>query len=117
MITFLATVISLAFVYFFKNGISSFDQRNCLGFAIGVMIAASVWSLLIPAIEMVQEQIAVSWTPAAGGFILGGVFLCVLDRVLPHLHLMSRLKEGLYSHWKNRRYYLLRLLCIVFLKG
>ena len=94
MITFLATVIGSAFVFFFRNGISPFYQRICLGFAAGVMIAASVWSLLIPAIEMAEEQGKIGWIPAAGGFILGGLFLYILDKMLPHLHLMSGLTEG-----------------------
>ena len=94
MITFLATVIGSAFVFFFRNGISPFYQRICLGFAAGVMIAASVWSLLIPAIEMAEEQGEIGWIPAAGGFILGGLFLYILDKMLPHLHLMSGLTEG-----------------------
>ena len=94
MITFLATVIGSAFVFFFRNGISPFYQRICLGFAAGVMIAASVWSLLIPAIEMAEEQGEIGWIPAAGCFILGGLFLYILDKMLPHLHLMSGLTEG-----------------------
>ena len=94
MITFLATVIGSAFVFFFRNGISPFYQRICLGFAAGVMIAASVWSLLIPAIEMAEEQGEIGWIPAAGGFILGGLFIYILDKMLPHLHLMSELTEG-----------------------
>ena len=94
MITFLATVIGSAFVFFFRNGISPFYQRICLGFAAGVMIAASIWSLLIPAIEMAEEQGKIGWIPAAGGFILGGLFLYILDKMLPHLHLMSGLTEG-----------------------
>ena len=94
MITFLATVIGSAFVFFFRNGISPFYQRICLGFAAGVMIGASVWSLLIPAIEMAEEQGKIGWIPAAGGFILGGLFLYILDKMLPHLHLMSGLTEG-----------------------
>ena len=94
MITFLATVIGSAFVFFFRNGISPFYQRICLGFAAGVMIAASVWSLLIPAIEMAEEQGKIGWIPAAGGFILGGLFLYILDKMLPNLHLMSELTEG-----------------------
>ena len=101
MITFLATVIGSAFVFFFRNGISPFYQRICLGFAAGVMIAASVWSLLIPAIEMAEEQGKIGWIPAAGGFILGGLFLYILDKMLPHLHLMSGLTEGLSTQLKK----------------
>ena len=61
------------------------------------MIAASVWSLLIPAIEMAEEQGAVGWIPAAGGFVLGGLFLMLLDRLLPHLHPGSDSPEGMPS--------------------
>ena len=81
MITFLATVIGSAFVFFFRNGISPFYQRICLGFAAGVMIAASVWSLLIPAIEMAEEQGKIGWIPAAGGFILGGLFIYIYKQI------------------------------------
>lgn len=100
MITFLATTIGSAFVFFFKNGISLFYQRICLGFAAGIMIAASVWSLLIPAIEMAKEQGKVGWIPAAGGFLLGGIFLYLLDLCLSHLHLMTGVQEGKSNHFK-----------------
>jgi ZIP family zinc transporter len=76
-------------------------RRLFLGFAGGVMIAASVWSLLIPAIEMAEEQGKIGWIPAAGGFVLGGIFLLLLDRLLPHLHLESKTPEGLQSSWKR----------------
>ena len=101
MMTFLATTIGAAFVFFFKNGINAFYQRICLGFAAGVMIAASVWSLLIPAIEMAAEQGGIGWIPAAGGFVLGGAFLYLLDQVLPHLHMMSGLEEGPKTNFKK----------------
>src|SRR5690606_30221252 len=58
-----------------------------LGSAAGVMIAASFWSLLAPAIEMMEGQSLPGWVPAASGFLLGGLFLWVVDRILPHLHL------------------------------
>ncbi|MEG0339765.1 MAG: ZIP family metal transporter, partial [Oscillospiraceae bacterium] len=73
--TFAMTALGAAVVFFFKGEIKPAFQRVFLGFAAGVMIAASVWSLLIPAIEMAQEQGHIGWIPAAGGFVLGGLFL------------------------------------------
>lgn len=72
-----------------------------LGFAAGVMIAASVWSLLNPAIEQAEEMGQIGWIPAAGGFILGVAFLIVLDSLLPHLHVESSEPEGLRTSWKR----------------
>ena len=86
MFTFIATALGAATIYFFKKDIPQNIQRAFLGFAAGVMIAASVWSLLIPAMEMAAENGQNEWLPAAGGFVLGAVFLLLLDRVLPHLH-------------------------------
>lgn len=95
--TFLCTAIGAAMVFFFRSEIPPGTQRVFLGFAAGVMIAASVWSLLIPAIEMAQESGGSGIVPAAGGFLLGGVFLMLLDRLLPHLHPGSDEPEGLPS--------------------
>ena len=64
-------------------------------------MAASVWSLLIPAIDMAEEQGMIGWLPAAGGFLLGGLFLLVLDRLLPHLHADCDIPEGLPSSMKR----------------
>ena len=72
-----------------------------LGFAAGVMIAASMWSLLNPAIEQAEELGQVAWVPAAGGFLLGVAFLIALDTLLPHLHAGSDEPEGLASSWKR----------------
>ena len=72
-------------------------EKLLLGFASGVMIAASVWSLIIPSIDMAEEQNVISWIPATVGFLLGIVFLLVLDSVIPHLHLNSNKPEGLKS--------------------
>ena len=99
--TFLATALGAAVVFFFKEEINPNIQRVFLGFAAGVMIAASVWSLLIPAIEMAEEQGKIGWIPAAGGFILGGLFLLALDSILPHLHLDSNNPEGMSSSLKR----------------
>ena len=84
--TFLATVAGAAMVFFVKKEASVHAHKAFLGFAAGVMIAASVWSLLIPAIDMAREQGKNEWLPAVTGFLAGGVFLYLLDRLLPHLH-------------------------------
>ena len=95
--TFLMTAVGAATVFFVKDRVNPKTQHAFLGFAAGVMIAASVWSLLIPAIEMAQEQGTIGWLPAAGGFLLGGLFLFVLDKLLPHLHPGSKNPEGMTS--------------------
>lgn len=96
--TCLMTALGAAVVVFTKGEVKPSVQRGFLGFAAGVMIAASVWSLLIPAIEMAEEQGTPGWIPAAGGFLLGGVFLLVLDKLLPHLHANEHSPEGLKSN-------------------
>lgn len=96
--TFLATALGAATVYLFREEIPQRIQRIFLGFAAGVMIAASVWSLLIPAMEMAEEQnMTHSWLPAGGGFILGGLFLLALDHLLPHMHPGADKAEGVKS--------------------
>lgn len=97
MFTFLATALGAATVFIFKKDIPASIQRAFLGFAAGVMIAASVWSLLIPAMEMAEEAGQPGWHSTAGGFILGALFLLMLDRLLPHLHIGSNEPEGLKS--------------------
>ncbi len=99
--TFLATTAGAAMVYLVKKDVNPNIQHGFLGFAAGVMIAASVWSLLIPAIEMAEKQGVTGWIPAAGGFVFGGVFLFVLDKILPHLHIDSDKPEGLKSSFKR----------------
>ena len=93
--TCLATVLGAATVYFFRRDLSAAVQRVFLGFAAGVMVAASVWSLLIPAMEMAEAQGGGVLLPVGGGFLLGGVFLLALDGLLPHLHPGSDQPEGL----------------------
>lgn len=95
--TCLATVAGAAMVFLFRKEISPAVQRVFLGFAAGVMTAASVWSLLIPAMEMAEEQGLAPWVPAGGGFLLGVAFLLLLDRLLPHMHLGDDKPEGLHS--------------------
>lgn len=86
MFTFLMTTLGAATVFFFRREITPAIQRLFLGFAAGVMIAASVWSLLIPAIEEAEESGVPGYLPATGGFVLGVAFLLLLDKLLPHLH-------------------------------
>lgn len=95
--TFLMTSLGAAVVFFFRRQVTASAQRIFLGFAAGVMIAASVWSLLIPAIEEAEGAGQVGWVPAAGGFVLGVAFLMALDGILPHLHPGARELEGARS--------------------
>ena len=93
--TCLATVLGAGMVFFFRRDMSHTLQKVFLGFAAGVMTAASVWSLLIPAMEMAEEQGGNVLPPVGGGFLLGGLFLLVLDGLMPHLHPGSDQPEGL----------------------
>lgn len=88
------TTLGAAMVFFFRKAMTGTAQKVFLGFAAGVMIAASVWSLLIPAIDEAQAAGQIGWIPAAGGFILGILFLLGLDKVIPHLHPGSQDAEG-----------------------
>ena len=99
--TFLMTVLGSATVFIFRKQVKIGAQRIFLGFAAGVMIAASVWSLIIPAIEEAEASGTAGWIPAAGGFILGVLFLMGLDFLLPHIHISSPKPEGLSSSWKR----------------
>ena len=94
LIPFLGTSLGSAMVFLMKNKMNRKVEKLLLGFASGVMIAASVWSLLIPSIEMTEEQEKVAWIPASVGFLLGIIFLLVLDSLIPHLHLDSDKPEG-----------------------
>ena len=100
-IPFLGTTLGSAMVFLMKNKINNKIEKLLLGFASGVMIAASIWSLLIPAIEMSESQGKIEWVPAAIGFLLGITFLLVLDSVIPHLHLKSDKPEGIKSKLKK----------------
>lgn len=92
--TFLMTALGAATVFLIRGEKGGAANRVFLGFAAGVMIAASVWSLLIPAIELGEETGMPGWLPAAGGFILGVLFLLGLDAAIPHLHPGSTKAEG-----------------------
>ena len=84
-----------------KNKMNKKIEKLLLGFAAGVMIAASVWSLLIPSIDMATEQGKIAWIPASIGFLFGVVFLLVLDSIIPHMHLESNKPEGVKSKLKK----------------
>jgi ZIP family zinc transporter len=96
------TALGAALVFFFKN-VNQKLLDGMLGFAAGVMIAASFWSLLSPAIELAEESDLPSWLPVAIGFLLGGAFLVVADKLLPHLHLGFPRKEaeGPKTGWRR----------------
>ncbi len=100
-IPFLGTTLGSAMVFLMRNKMNSKIEKLLLGFASGVMIAASIWSLLIPSINMEQEQGKVVWIPAAVGFMLGIIFLLVLDSVIPHLHLNNEKPEGIKAKLKK----------------
>lgn len=100
-IPFLGTTLGATMVFLMKKEMNKKVEKILLGFASGVMIAASVWSLLIPSIEMAETQGKVAWIPAAIGFLLGIVFLLVLDSVVPHMHLESEKSEGMKSKLKK----------------
>ncbi|MDE6674616.1 MAG: ZIP family metal transporter, partial [Acetatifactor sp.] len=97
LIPFAGTTLGAAMVFLMKNEMNKKLEKLLLGFAAGVMIAASVWSLLIPGIEMASQQGKIAWIPAAAGFLLGMFFLLILDSLIPHLHLDSGKPEGLKS--------------------
>ena len=94
LIPFVGTTLGAACVLFMKNALNEMVQRVLTGFAAGVMVAASVWSLLIPAMEQSSQMGKLSFVPAVAGFWVGILFLLLLDRVIPHLHAGSEEAEG-----------------------
>ena len=100
LIPFFGTTAGAACVYFMKDKINNYVLKLLLGFASGVMVAASVWSLLIPAMEMSASMGKLSFLPAAIGFMLGILFLLFLDHMIPHMHLDNK-AEGPKSHLKK----------------
>ena len=94
LIPFLGTALGAACVFFMKKSMSDNVQRILTGFAAGVMVAASVWSLLIPAMEQSEGMGRLAFVPAVVGFLFGIFFLLLLDHVIPHLHLGSEEAEG-----------------------
>ncbi len=101
IIPFLGTSLGAAMVFFMRAKMNTKLEKLLLGFASGVMIAASVWSLLIPAIELSEERGGNVWIPAAAGFMLGVGFLLLLDSIVPHLHPDKEKPEGVRSHLRK----------------
>lgn len=101
IIPFLGTILGSGLVFLMKNRINKKIEKILLGFAAGVMMSASVWSLLIPSIDLAIEQGVIEWIPAIVGFLLGIGFLLLLDTIIPHLHLNSKKPEGIKTKFKN----------------
>ena len=91
---FIATVLGASLVYFFKKDLSQKANTILLGFAGGVMIAASIWSLLLPAMEQSESWGKAKFVPALVGFIVGGLFMVLIDKVVPHFHKGTDEEEG-----------------------
>ena len=94
LIPFVGTTAGAACVFFLKNELKPIIQKTLLGFASGVMVAASVWSLLIPSMNMCEAMGRLAFLPASIGFMVGILMLLLLDRLIPHLHLGSDEPEG-----------------------
>ena len=101
LIPFIGTTLGSAMVYLMRDKMDKKVEKILLGFASGVMIAASVWSLLIPSIDMAKDQDIVAWIPASIGFIFGILFLLILDCVIPHMHLDKGKPEGIKAKLKK----------------
>ena len=101
MIPFVGTMLGAACVFLLKNEIRPLVQKILLGFASGVMVAAAVWSLLIPAMEMSEPMGKLAFVPAAVGFLIGIAFLLLLDIVVPHLHMDHDDPEGPKKGWSR----------------
>lgn len=102
LFTWFVTALGAGLVFFFKS-INRKALDAMLGFAAGVMIAASYWSLLAPAIEMAEESNLPAWVPATSGFLMGGAFLWLVDKLLPHLHpgFPTGEAEGISTSWQR----------------
>lgn len=102
LFTWFVTALGSGLVFFFRT-VKRKVLDGMLGFAAGVMIAASYWSLLAPAIAMAEEAGGIAWLPATAGFLLGGAFLWLVDRLLPHLHigLPRDEAEGIKTSWQR----------------
>ncbi|HOD02428.1 MAG: Zinc transporter ZupT [Firmicutes bacterium ADurb.Bin300] len=110
LIPFAGTIVGSSMVLLLKNEIKPLLQKALLGFASGVMMAASVWSLLLPSIENSEQAGYIPWLPAAVGFILGMAFLLIIDSLVPHLHRKSDNSEGLHSRAKKNTMLLLAVI-------
>ncbi len=94
VVPFAGTVIGAAFVLVMRHALDGWFQKALLGFAAGVMVAASVWSLIVPSIDLAADQGVVAWVPAAVGFLLGMLLLLGIDELIPHIHPESGEVEG-----------------------
>lgn len=101
LLPFLGTTLGSAMVFFMRQEMNKLLEKLLLGFASGVMIAASVFSLLIPSIDMALEQNKIAYIPAAVGFMGGMLFLLILDSLIPHIHLDSEKPEGVPAKIKK----------------
>lgn len=101
LIPFIGTTAGAACVFFLKDALKPGVQKAFLGFASGVMVAASVWSLLIPSMDMSSHMGRLAFVPAAAGFLLGILFLLMLDEIIPHLHMDTDQPEGPEAGWKK----------------
>lgn len=101
LIPFIGTTAGAACVFFLKDQLKPVVQKTLLGFASGVMVAASVWSLLIPAMDMSEGMGKFAFVPSAVGFLIGIAFLLLMDKLIPHLHLNSEEPEGSKSSLKK----------------
>ncbi len=101
LVPFVGTTLGSAMVFFMKKEMNDKLQKALLGFASGVMMAASVWSLLIPAIDMSEQNGGIAWVPSAVGFLLGMGFLLLLDTVTPHQHFTEDEPEGVNAQLKK----------------
>lgn len=101
LVPFLGTTLGAACVFFLKDELPGNVQKALLGFASGVMVAASVWSLLLPSLDLAEDMGRLAFIPAATGFILGMLFLLGMDRLIPHLHLNSDVPEGIPAKLKK----------------
>lgn len=106
LIPFLGTILGSAVVYLLKDKINEKVQKILIGFASGVMLAASIWSLLIPSIESSSSMGNLSFIPAVVGFLLGMGFLLLLDTIIPHIHIDSEEPEGLKANVKKQNMFL-----------
>lgn len=102
LLPLIGTTLGAGCVFFLRKELKPLVQKVLLGFASGVMVAASIWSLIIPALEMSDDMGKLSFIPAVTGFGLGILFLLLMDQLVPHLHIDSNKPEGLKSSLKKK---------------